>query len=116
MTLLSAARFVWMDEPWLERVHEQAMEGTKDHQAQCSKGKPSTARRLETDDASTFARVALWEEVSRTKCLAQHVVALYVLKLHAIGLDRLPGGCCHHEVQLMGASRNRGTVVYFVDG
>jgi hypothetical protein len=43
---------------------------------------------LETGDASTLARVALQEEITRTKRLAQRVVALYEKKNEAAMIEK----------------------------
>jgi peptidoglycan hydrolase CwlO-like protein len=80
-----------MDEPWLERVQEtlkKLWKELKTTKRSAARAKQALQDAMETGDASTLARVALQEEVTRTKRVAQQVVATYQRQAQVAVIER----------------------------
>ena len=81
----------WLDEPWLERVQEslktlwKELKVTRRYEARANEALHDA---LETSDTATLARVALQEEVNRTKCVAQRICCMYQRKAAIAMINR----------------------------
>ena len=81
----------WLDEPWPERVQEslktlwKELKVTRHCEARANEALHDA---LETSDTATLARVALQDEVNRTKRVAQHICCTYQRKVVVVVIDR----------------------------
>ena len=81
----------WLDEPWLERVQESLKRLWKELKVTrlCeARANEALHDALETSDTTTLARVAMQEEVNRTKCVAQRICGTYERKVAVAVIDK----------------------------
>jgi hypothetical protein len=78
----------WLDEPWPERVLKQLWKELKVTRRCEARANEALHDALESSDTATLARVALQEEVNRTKHVAQRICGTYKKKAAVVVIDK----------------------------